>query len=116
MIKPKFYIPMNFKDGDGVRKMKSEYTGKSTIQLILEGYRIGTSRDMSKRYNQVDIKLGDVVCFYSGDKRVYVQITKEPYYIKDITPEEWSQLECWDISVYSRLNKNYQQYQFKLIP
>lgn len=115
-MKVNYYIPMKFKDGDGGRQMRPEYIGKSTIDLILEGHRTGTSRDMSKSYNRIDIKIGDIVCFYSGEKRVYVQITKEPYSIKDITAQEWSQLECWDISVYSKLNKNYQQYQFKLIP
>jgi len=115
-MKVNYYIPMKFKDCDGGRQMRTEYSGKSTIDLILEGYRTGTSRDMSKPYNRIDIKVGDIVCFYSGEKRAYVKITKEPYTIKSITAEEWSQLECWDVSVYSKLNKNYQQYQFKLIP
>lgn len=109
-------IPMIFKDGDGDRKMKPQFSGKSTIQLIIDGFRTGTSRDMSKSYNKIDIKVGDVVQFYSGTKKVCVKITKEPYPISLITPEEWSELECWDESVYHTLNKNYQQYQFKLIP
>ena len=111
-----FRIPMVFKDGDGGRKMLPEFKNKSTIQLILEGHRTGTSRDMSKKYNQHNIKIGDIVEFYSGTLKVYVRITKEPYKISEITAEEWSKLECWDTSVYKGLNKYFQQYQFVLIP
>ena len=107
---------MTFKDGDNGRKMLPEFKNKSTIQLILEGHRTGTSRDMSKKYNQHDIRVGDIVEFYSGTLKVYVRITKEPYNISKITAEEWSKLECWDISVYKGLNKCFQQYQFILIP
>ncbi len=107
---------MKFKDGDKGNNMLPEFKGKSTIQLILEGYRTATSRDMSKGYNQYDLKVGDIVEFYSDNKKVYVKITKEPYPISNISKQEWSKLECWDESVYDKLNKNYYQYQFKLIP
>ena len=116
MKKIKHRIPMKFQDGDGGRKMLTEFAGKSCIELIMEGHRTGTSRDMSKFYNNYDIKIGDIVEFYSGTKKVYVKITKEPYSIKDISRDEWSQLECWDPSVYDKLTKKYQQYQFELIP
>jgi hypothetical protein len=115
-MKIKYKIPMQFRDGDDGRKMRPEFANKFTIDLILEGHRTGTSRDMSKAYNKHDIKVGDIVEFYSGSKRAFVQITKEPYPISNITPKEWSDLECWDDSVYLRLNRNYQQYQYKLIP
>jgi len=115
-MKIKHKIPMKFQDGDGGRKMKAEFIGKTCIDLVLEGYRTGTSRDMSKAWNKYDIKVGDIVMFYSGNKKAYVEITKAPYSIKDISREEWSKLECWDVSVYDKLNKNYQQYQYKLIP
>jgi len=107
---------MKFKDGEGDRHMRPEFKGKSTIQLIIEGHRKGTSRDMSKKYNQYDIKVGDIVQFYSGTVKVYVRITKEPYLVSSISKEEWSKLECWDEAVYKKLNKNFQQYQFTLIP
>lgn len=112
----KYRIPMKFKDGDKGHKMRPEFTGKSTIQLILEGHRTATSRDMSKKYNQYDLKIGDIVEFYSGNQKVVVRITKEPYRISEITKEEWSNLECWDESVYEKLNKHYYQYQYILIP
>lgn len=114
--KPKFRVPMLFKDGEGGRNMRPEFKGKSTIQLILEGHRTATSRDMSKRYNRYDIKKGDIVEFYSGTKKVYVIITKEPYSILSISKQEWSLLEGWDERVYDKLNKHYQQYQFTLLP
>ena len=109
-------IPMLFKDGFGGRMMLPKFAGKSTIDLILEGHRTATSRDMSKIYNQYDIKVGDIVEFYSGNKKVYVRITKEPYNVSTITAKEWSDLECWDENVYHKLNKRFQQYQFILIP
>ena len=106
---------MKFKDGDGGRAMRPEFKGKSTIELILEGHRTATSRDMSKKYNQYDLKIGDIIEFYSN-KSVFVRITKEPYNISSISRKEWSLLEGWEETVYDRLNKNYQQYQFILIP
>lgn len=115
-MKVKHKIPMKFQDGDGGRKMKPEFVGKTTIDLILEGHRTGTTRDMSKKYNNFSIKVGDIVEFYSGYRKVYVVITKEPYSIVNISREEWSKLECWEPSVYDRLTKKYQQYQYKLIP
>lgn len=113
-MKAKYRIPMKFRDGDGGRKMRKEFKGKSTIELIAEGHRTATTRDMSKYYNRLPIQVGDLIEFYSNDYSVFVIITKEPYSIKEISKEEWSLLECWDSSVYERLNNNYQQYQFKL--
>ena len=107
---------MKFQDGDFGRKMRPEFSGKTCIDLIAEGHRTGTSRDSSKSYNKYLLKIGDIVEFYSGSKKVYVEITKEPYKIKDISSEDWSKLECWEPSVYDKLNNKYQQFQFKLIP
>lgn len=107
---------MWFQDGDGGRKMLPQYKGKTCIDLVIEGCRTGTSRDMSKAYNKIDIKVGDIILFFNGSKRVFVEVTKEPYPVKNISAEEWSKLECWDTSVYHKLNNKYQQYQFKLIP
>ncbi len=106
---------MNFIDGDGGRKMLEQFSGKSTIDLIIEGKRTATSRDTSKKYNQYELKIGDIIEFYSGSKNVFVEITKEPYFVSTISAVEWSLLECWSVSVYKKLNKNYQQLQFKLI-
>ena len=59
-------------------------------------------------YNQYNVKVGDIVEFYSETLKVCVIITKEPYQISSISREEWSKLECWSASVYDKLNKNYQ--------
>jgi len=115
-MKVKHKIPMWFQDGDGGRRMLPQFSARTCIDLVMEGHRTGTSRDMSKKYNKIDIKVGDVIMFFNGSKKVYVEIVKESYSIKDISREEWSKLECWDPSVYDKLSKNYQQYQFKLIP
>ena len=114
-MKAKFKIPMRFQDGDGGRKMCPQFSGKTCIDLVIEGHRTATSRDASKWYNKYDLQVGDIVLFYSGSKSVLVRITKAPYKINLISKEEWSQLECWDSSVYERLNNKYQQYQFELI-
>lgn len=114
-MKVKHKIPMRFQDGDGGRKMLREFSGKTCIELVISGYRTATSRDMSKVYNRYDIQIGDIIMFYSGSKKAYVEITKEPYPIANIAKEEWSKLECWDTSVYDSLTKKYQQYQFRLL-
>lgn len=107
---------MKFKDGDKGNKMRPEFSGMSTIQLILDGHRTATSRDMSKKYNQYQIEIGDIIQFYSDKQKVFVRITKKPYPISNISKEDWSILECWDTSVYEKLNKNYYQFQYELIP
>ena len=115
-ITPKFRIPMNFKDGDGGRQMRQEFKGRSTMDLILSGDRTATSRDYSKPSNRRELRVGDIVEFYSNDGRTaLVEITKEPYPIAEISREEWSKLEGWAPSVNDKLDENYIQYQFKLI-
>ena len=83
IIKIDHNIPMNFEDGTGGRKMRPEYSGKSTIELIKEGKRTATTRDRSKSYNQQDIKVGDIISFYategkSAGESVLVRVTKAP--------------------------------------
>lgn len=110
-------IPMNFKDGTGGRKMRPEFKGKSTLELIKEGNRTATSRDRSKSYNQQNIKVGDIIEFYnkSGDT-VKVRVTKEPYKLSEVTAEEWSKLEGWSAEMFIELkNKGYEQFQYELL-
>jgi hypothetical protein len=68
--KVKYKIPMKFKDGDGGREMRSEFKGKSTMDLILSGDRIATTRNTSKPYNQFNLQYGDVIQFYDDKGRV----------------------------------------------
>lgn len=117
----KYRIPMNFEDGTGGRKMRPEFSGKSTLELIQEGKRKATSRDRSKSYNQQDIQVGDVIEFYSESGKskgqsVKVIVTKAPYKLDEVTSEEWSKLEGWSPERYETLkNQGYEQFQFELL-
>lgn len=120
-LEHKYSIPMNFEDGSGGRKMRDEFKGKSTLELIKEGNRTATSRDRSKSYNQQNIKEGDIIKFYAdsgkskGDS-VLVRVTKAPYNLSEVTAEEWSKLEGWNKDRYETLkNQGYQQFQFELL-
>jgi len=106
-------MPMHFKDGTGGRKMRPEFSGKSTMDLILSGDRTATTRNLSDVKN---LKVGDILDFYdkNSKKAVTVRVTKAPYKVSDITPKEWSKLEGWDKSGYQQ-NKNRWQFQFELI-
>lgn len=112
-----YRMPMNFADGTGGRKMRPEFKGKSTLQLVKEGKRTATSRDRSKSYNQQDIQVGDIIEFYDKiGNTVKVEVTKAPYGLSEITAEEWSKLEGWSQDMFETLkNKGYEQFQFKLI-
>ena len=111
-------IPMKFKDGDGGRKTRDEFRGKSMMDLVLAGFRTGTSRDVTKPYTKTDLKVGDIVEFYDDNgRKAKVVVTKAPYPITDISKEQWSLLEGWDESLYDSILKRggkYEQFQFKL--
>lgn len=108
------YLPMNFKDGDGGRKMKDSFSGQSTMDLILEGNRTATSRS-PQAYK--DVKKGDLIKFRDKEGReVLVRAVTDNYAIEEITPEEWSNLEGWDTSVYNKIkDKGYKQFQFEKV-
>lgn len=110
-------IAMKFKDGDNGMKMRSEFKGKSTMDLILSGNRTATSRDISKQYNELNAKVGDVIEFYNGNTKVLVRITTEPKKVSEVNREEWSKKEGWDVSVYDRISKNdnYVQFEYELV-
>ena len=52
---------MLFIDGFGGRKMLPKFKGKSTIDLILEGYRTATSRDQTIVEKDVDGRITSLV-------------------------------------------------------
>jgi hypothetical protein len=82
---PKYKIAMNFEDGTGGRKMRPEFKGRSTMDLVLSGQRTGTSRDMSKEYNQHDLSIGDIIQFHDDKGRTaLVQVTSLPQDIANI--------------------------------
>lgn len=111
-------IPMKFTDGDNGRRMREEFRGKSTMDLVLAGYRTATTRDANKDYNKLDLNVGDIVEFYDDKGRTArVIITHAPYPINKVSRERWSKLEGWDASLYDEILKrkgNYQQYRYKL--
>lgn len=119
-VKPKFRIPMNFEDGTGGRKMRPEFRGKSTIELIKEGNRTATSRDSSKSYNKYNIIPGDIIEFYadsgkSKGQNVLVEATTSFYPLSEVSAEEWSRLEGWESTNFEKLKAaGYEQFQYKL--
>jgi predicted kinase len=108
-------IASNFKDGDSGRKMRPEFEGKSTIDLIKSGNRKATTRDLNKDYNKINIKSGDIIEFYDDSgNTVLVVATTSFYPLSNVTAEKWSLLEGWKKERYFELNTNYQQFQFRL--
>lgn len=91
-----FSMPMVFKDGTNGIKMNKEYKGKSTIDLIIEKFRMGTTRTWFP-----NIKVGNILKFYSDDKQVFTRVVKAPYELKDIIPN----IETYSGNI-QRLNNN----------
>jgi hypothetical protein len=113
-VEPKISMPMHFKDGTGGRKMRPEFRGKSTMDLILSGDRTATSRSPKA---QEDVKKGDVIRFHDKEgNEVLVRATTDLYPLKEVTAEKWSKLEGWDAERFESLKKDgYKQFQFELI-
>ena len=106
-------VPMNFYDGitfGGVlHRMRPEFKGRSTLALIKSGDRTATSRRM-----RPTVAVGDVLAMTNkSGEQVMVRVTKAPYKVSDVTPEQWSKLEGWDTSVYGPY-KDAWQYQYEL--
>ena len=112
-------MPMYLEDGSGNRQMKEEFKGMNTFDLILAGKRTATTRRPSMIPN---VKPGDIVEF-TKDYEIeelhgtgvqinkhtlsqLVRVTSYAYPIDTISPEEWSDLEGWDESVYFKSVKN----------
>lgn len=117
-VVPRARISMKFADGSGGRRMSALNRGYSTMNLIRMGRRTGTSRDMSKDYNQVDLQEGDVVEFYDdNDNTVLVRVTSGFQPVENISKKEWSEAEGWHANEHDRLVKegNYQQFRFELL-
>ena len=123
---PSMSIPMNFADGTRGLRMAPQHSGKSTMDLILEGNRTGTTRASLSQFKKPDgstLQVGDVVEFTdrSGRKAV-VEITKAPYQLPRSTdPAEmnwyaqtWSKYEGWDPSMYSQFADQW-QIQYRLL-
>lgn len=119
---PKARVPMNFADGAQGLRMRPEFAGKSTMDLIASGDRTATSRDASKAYNQYGLKEGDIIEVYASSgpskgQNLFVRVTVAPYKLSEVSAAEWSRLEGWDESAYHKLakNPNYEQFQYELV-
>lgn len=118
---PSMTMPMNFKDGDRGLRMASGNKGKSTMDLILEGTRTGTTRSSFAQFNKADgspLRVGDIVEFTDRSGRTArVEITKAPYQLPEATDairRRWSELEGWDPAMYDRYAGQW-QIQYKLL-
>ncbi len=112
--KPPEVVPMNFYDGinfGGVlHRMRPEFKGRTTLDLIKSGDRTATSRR-----TRPSAAVGDVLAMTNkAGERVLVRVTKAPYKVSEVTPEHWSKLEGWDTSVYAPY-KDAWQYQYELV-
>lgn len=121
---------MNFKDGDKAKgvalRMAPGNEGKSTMDLILEGKRTGTTRSSLGQFRKSDgsmLEVGDIVEFTDRSGRsVRVQVTKAPYQLpRSSDPAEmqryrntWSKYEGWDPSMYDRYAGDW-QIQYRLL-
>lgn len=115
-------LSQKFGDGWGGRKMRPEFKGRTTMSLVVDGLRTGTSRDLTKSYNQLPIVIGTELRIYgndeSGSMRYRNAIATSSWIpVKDIPFDEWTLIEGWDIDVYNRLVEigTYYQVRFKLI-
>lgn len=108
---------MNFRDRP-THPMKPEFSGESTMDLVLSGDRTGTTR-----VNNYNVKVGDVIDFIDDEGRIArVEITKAPYqlpYSSDADTMQryrvrWSELEGWDPSLYDQYVGQW-QFQYKLL-
>ena len=114
VMPPDARVAMKFKDGAMGMNMREGLEGKTTMELIEEGVRTGTSR----RNKDIDANVGDVVEFYDGTgKTVRAKITKGWTKLDQIDPGYWSQIEGWDVAAHNKLaDAGYWQYEYELIP
>ena len=119
-------MPMYFRDGTRGMRMLPEHAGKSTMELIIEGKRTGTTRSSLSQFKGPDgktLRVGDIVEFTdNAGKTVRVEVTKAPYKlpVSDDPAEmaryarQWSIYEGWDPAMYSQYAGQYQM-QYKLL-
>ena len=105
--KSKATLSMNYADGTDGMRMRPEFAGKSTMDLIASGDRTATTRSSIGGFKGV--KEGDVftVTNAAGNK-IQVRATSNPYPVSKVTPEQWSKLEGWSPSVYNKYRDGFQ--------
>lgn len=109
-------VPMNYRDGqDAAHKMREEFKGKSTMDLILSGDRTATTGTLSRFKGLTKGSIFTVENRNTGQK-AKVRATTDPYLVSEITGEEWSQLEGWDSSLYDKYEgRAVYQIQYELV-
>lgn len=109
-------VPMNYQDGqDTAHKMRKEFKGKSTMDLILSGDRTATTGTLSRFKGLTKGSIFTVENKKTGQK-ARVRATTDPYLVSEITGEEWSQLEGWDSSLYDKYKgRAVYQMQYELV-
>lgn len=104
-------MPMNYKDGTNGMRMRPEYAGKSTMDLIREGVRTATTGAIGRFKG---LKLGDVFTVVDDNNvRTRVRVTAMPVKVSTMTPTEWSRREGWAPSNYDTY-KDAWQMQYEL--
>jgi hypothetical protein len=102
-------FPMNYRDGQVVHsttlRMRPEFTGKDTMDLIISGDRTATTGSLG-RFNGA--KKGDVVMATGNGKQALIRFTSDPYRVERGNNEAWSKLEGWAPEV---MNEYIGQYQ-----
>ena len=115
-------MAMNFKDGDKGYRMRPEFKGLSTMDLVISGERTSTTRSANYKKDN-PVKIGDFVNFTDRDGRsVRVQATSNWEKLGDQpkgkkVAEEWSLAEGWAPSVYKKLRgTGHWQFRYQLPP
>ena len=104
---------------DGYGMARDGMTGENTMDWIEAGQRTATTRLKQKgdsKFKGIEgLKVGDVVEVVDGDRKLLVEVTKEPYPPETLSDEEWSQLEGWAPEEHAKHAKgSHLQFQYKL--
>ena len=113
------WIYDGYTDPSGITyRMRPEYRGKTTMDLIFDGNRTATTRDRRWR-----VKTGDIIDFVGDDGVVArVEVTKAPYQLPAPQSQDhlrrlgdrWSELEGWEPSLYNDMVGKW-QFQYRLL-
>ena len=106
-VASKATLSMNYADGTDGMRMRPEFAGKSTMDLIASGDRTATTRGSIGAFKGV--KNGDVFTVTNTTGvTIKVRATSDPYPVSKVTPEHWSKLEGWSPAVYNKYSDGFQ--------
>ena len=102
-------MQMYYRDGMFGLKMRPEFKGKSTLELIKSGDRTATTRAQKPRY-----KVGDIIRVKDkAGNFAFIRVTKAPYSTTEVTAEQWSKLEGWAPQGYEKYKNSGWQMQYE---